>query len=444
MDLRRLIPSLSGPGVAATLTRGAGAALGVRVLSVFVNFAFHLVLARSVSLDSYGEYVYAFSWSMIAAFIGRSGMQIAVVRYTSRYVHACSWSMLRGLRTGSLVTVLLASTGVASIASACAWALGVTLDDGAGRAIYLAFFVSPLFSLLGVFEGLIRGLARPVSAIVADGVLRPFIAAFAVLAFTTLHRSPSAAETLAVTGLAALLALGYAVAALRQAWPDEARSVDRDISELRSWLLLGLMLLLMGGMSLVHSRADTIMLGILSDPSEVGLYAAASRFGQLMVVPLQAVNLVAAPMIARAHAAGASRDIQRIASTSAGLIAIVTIPIAVILLAFSSLILRLFGDQYAAGDAALEWIVIGQLINACSGSVAFLLTMTRHESSAALCTAAAAISNVCLNLVLVPRFGAQGAAASTACAVAIQNLGMLFVVRRLIGIDPTIYSFLRR
>lgn len=45
--------------------------------------------------------------------------------------------------------------------------------------------------------------------------------------------------------------------------------------------------------------------------------------------------------------------------------------------------------------------------------------------------------SIALNLLLIPRFGAVGAAIASSSAIAVWNFAMLLYVRRTIGIDAT-------
>ena len=60
------------------------------------------------------------------------------------------------------------------------------------------------------------------------------------------------------------------------------------------------------------------------------------------------------------------------------------------------------------------------------------MTMTGHQNRAAVHFGSAAALNIGLNVLLVPPFGAMGAAVATAVSMVAWNLAMLtFVVRRL-------------
>jgi O-antigen/teichoic acid export membrane protein len=124
--------------------------------------------------------------------------------------------------------------------------------------------------------------------------------------------------------------------------------------------------------------------------------------------------------------------------------------VAVIIVLFGKTILGLFGPGFIIAYVPLVILLTGQTINAMSGSVGFLMTMTGYEKQAAWIIGTGATANIALNAVLIPLFGILGAARilgaaiATASTTALWNVAMLIFVRKRLGIDPTIFSTIRR
>jgi O-antigen/teichoic acid export membrane protein len=98
--------------------------------------------------------------------------------------------------------------------------------------------------------------------------------------------------------------------------------------------------------------------------------------------------------------------------------------------------LGLFGSAYTGG-VAVVWIFAGAMLVASGcGTVDMVLAMggrTRWN----LCNVLAALSTmVIVDLVLVPRFGAAGAAVGLAAAVCVNNLAPLVQIFRTLGVHP--------
>nr|WP_277879386.1 polysaccharide biosynthesis C-terminal domain-containing protein [Coleofasciculus sp. FACHB-712] len=99
----------------------------------------------------------------------------------------------------------------------------------------------------------------------------------------------------------------------------------------------------------------------------------------------------------------------------------------------------LFGSSFVEGLPALVILTVGQMVNALSGSVGFLMTMTGHQREAALIIGSSAILNVVLNAALIPYLGINGAALSTALTTALWNIIMLVYVNKQLKINSTIF-----
>ncbi len=92
--------------------------------------------------------------------------------------------------------------------------------------------------------------------------------------------------------------------------------------------------------------------------------------------------------------------------------------------------MSLFGPEFATGASVLLVLVAGHGINVMTGPVGTVLVMTGHEKIMRNNVLAAAAVNIGLNLVLVPRMGALGAAVATAASLALVNGLSLLQVRR--------------
>jgi O-antigen/teichoic acid export membrane protein len=106
-----------------------------------------------------------------------------------------------------------------------------------------------------------------------------------------------------------------------------------------------------------------------------------------------------------------------------------TLPVILALLIFPEIVLGLFGPQFEQGAWPLRILALGQLIMIGIGPVETLLIMTGHGKQMRNIIGATAIANIAGNLLLVPLFGAIGAACSTAFCLAAMDVACLLMVR---------------
>lgn len=185
--------------------------------------------------------------------------------------------------------------------------------------------------------------------------------------------------------------------------------------ELRNFMAVGWPLVIAGMSINVYMRIDQVMLGRMMGDSGVGLFSAAVRVSEaLYFLPLAAAASVAPALTAARHRSVAEYE-RRMLSVMRVLVWL-GFGVAVIFATFSHPIIRvLYGPAYAGAAAVLTihaWIGVLVGLSLCGDQ---WLTNEGHIKYTMYRTVAGAVTNVLLNLSLIPRFGIIGAAVAS-CA----------------------------
>ncbi|MFM6520508.1 MAG: lipopolysaccharide biosynthesis protein, partial [Microcystis panniformis] len=77
-----------------------------------------------------------------------------------------------------------------------------------------------------------------------------------------------------------------------------------------------------GGLMLINSRIDILMLGAFKGPGAVGVYAVVSRVTSLIVFGLGILNNVLSPTFATLYAEGKREELQKLVTHSTRLISL--------------------------------------------------------------------------------------------------------------------------
>jgi methionyl-tRNA formyltransferase/O-antigen/teichoic acid export membrane protein len=164
---------------------------------------------------------------------------------------------------------------------------------------------------------------------------------------------------------------------------------------------------------LMNLRFDFLLLGALSGPTVLGIYAVASKFAELMRLVPTAVNYVLYPRFARLGRQGAVRDARHLLPRSTALTLVLTPIVAVA----SAIVLPImYGSQFRAAVLPAEIILIGLSVEgAAAVTSAFLLGIGRPGLNSWGMAAGVAVT-VSMDVVLIPRYGARGAALTSAVA----------------------------
>jgi O-antigen/teichoic acid export membrane protein len=174
--------------------------------------------------------------------------------------------------------------------------------------------------------------------------------------------------------------------------------------------------------AVIVQHFSTFVVARYSPIAELGIYSVALKVAALMSFVLFAVNAVVAPRFAALYANGDRHQLKELARHSGQLLLACAISMCLLLWLFADPIMGLFGKEFVQGAIYLKILALGQLVNVGTGSVVNLLIMTGHEKLHQRNTILIAILTCCLALILVPFYGAIGAATTTAVAMASQNL----------------------
>lgn len=163
-------------------------------------------------------------------------------------------------------------------------------------------------------------------------------------------------------------------------------------------------------MSNVYHRTGHLIVRWTLGDFALGIYAAATRFVDLLRGFVTIVLQVLMPRIALASQSG--QGVRKLAKVALAGISLVSIPLCAGLIATSHLLVPwLMGKAYLADVRLIRWVA-PYLITAPAASLfagTILFGMGRHRAYLAA-TAAGAICGVILNLVLTPWMGVTGAA----------------------------------
>jgi O-antigen/teichoic acid export membrane protein len=220
--------------------------------------------------------------------------------------------------------------------------------------------------------------------------------------------------------LGAILTAGFGV----WRWRLALRGIPNVVPRFETSLLLesSIPLFWVSSLQLVISWASTVSLGLLADSAAVGIFSAANRTAMLTSFVLMAVNSISAPKFAALHKQGDLATLGEIARKSAKLMALVASPVLAIFLLFPTWVMSLFGAEFASGATVLSILALGQFVNVVTGSVGWILIMCGYERLMRNNIAICAALSVSLNILLVPRLGAIGAAVATAVTLSLQML----------------------
>jgi len=242
----------------------------------------------------------------------------------------------------------------------------------------------------------VRGLSEPLLLLTAvliasrlGATLRSLSVAYVTTAFF-------------VTALAvAACARVFGASTLRQALTSE-----RHPGFIRFALPLGASDL----MGAILQKADTFMVASFAGLDALAVYTAAEFVARVIANPRYLFDYIIAPVVSEALQ---MRDRARVRYN----LALMTrwavtacLPIAVTVIVLRAEILGLYGATFVAGKGPLVILAVHNLVTGCLGLTPYVVAMGGRSRVFMINNACAAVLNIALGLVLVPRMGIWGAA----------------------------------
>lgn len=194
-----------------------------------------------------------------------------------------------------------------------------------------------------------------------------------------------------------------------------------------------------GLLTLVNLRLDVAILGAFAGPAVLGVYAVASKFAELLRLPGLAVTYVLYPRLAARSADEASRRAGGLLPRALGLTVLSAIP----LLAAVPLLPLVYGHAFAAAVVPAYILLAGLLGEGVAGVATAYLYGVGRPGTNSLAIGVAVVVTVLLDILLIPRLGAVGAALASSAAYATSSavlVGFFFNVRHTLAsrtADPT-------
>ncbi|MDB5471314.1 MAG: polysaccharide biosynthesis related protein [Caulobacter sp.] len=317
-----------------------------------------------------------------------------------------------------------------------------TLAGKSSAALYWALPLILIMSLAAARSAMLRGIGKVLEGQWPEQLLRPALLIGLALSWVAVGRAISPSVAVALTGLAALIALAVTMVQWAFAKPKALSGVTPVYRDM-AWLKAVIPFALSTGVLVISAQISLVILGAIRGAEEVAIFRVASQTAQLCALGYTAAIMNISPRIAAAYAGGDQPVMQRIARQGAMFATAFCVPAAIVLLIGGKPLLSLmFGSTYGVGAAAMGILAVGQVLNSSFGCGASLLNMTGHERDCTIALGGGMVLQIAGSFALVPLWGATGAAIAGVLGVLGSNIVLQRMAIARTGIDPAIWSSL--
>jgi O-antigen/teichoic acid export membrane protein len=376
-----------------------------------------LILARALGPSGRGTIAFITVTALVAARLAGLGIGEATAVFVARRPE------VRGALLTNVVTFMFGSALVAAaVACGALVALGDDRPAGVGAPELAILACATLVSALGesgyfflLGHDRIRALALITAT--ASWVYPLFLVALWSTVGLTVLRA-ALAWTVAES-IRALAYLGQSIRGVRLARFDSGLIGEAVRFGSRAWV---------GSLArFLNFRTDQILMGFLASEAALGVYAVAVNASEVLLYLPAAMATALLPAAARADAGlrteqalGAFRSaavVTAVAALAAALVGPLVLPLV-------------FGAPFEASVTPFVWLLPGALGFAATAVFSSALMAASSPGLSSVGPLVSLVLGVVLDVVLIPRFGAPGAAAAASAAFLAGGCAALVVFRR--------------
>ncbi|MCX6273595.1 MAG: oligosaccharide flippase family protein [Bacteroidetes bacterium] len=443
--MRRFLSGIVGDEEKKIFLKLTSQTLVLRLFGMALLYGNQVLMARLMGVSEYGYYTVIMTWINFLVAFSIFGFDHSALRFFSTYYNKQEWARARGFLRLSFRIIALAA-----VVCMIAWFLflwdkqqSVNIRDRYPRtyseAFLWAMFVIPLLAIIYQSSAIFRSIHQIKLSLASVYVMLPLGISIASVVYYKMNAGKMQVDgavlmNLLVTFLVAMFIIRKMKKRLRPKYGAEEPKYEAGL-----WFKTTVTFLAMNVLTLIIKQADILFVGHYFGPREAGIYSTAVKISALIPFGLSIVEYVYTPRISSMFLKNDHKKLQEYISHAARIIVFITIPLAIALIFSGKYLLMIFGKEFQSSYIPLIILIVGQLINALTGMVGALMTMTGNQNVYLMVYLAASFVDIILNITLVPRMGAVGAAIASAASIIVLNIFMYVLVRKRLGLKASIF-----
>lgn len=422
--------SSDSSGLADRLSAGTKALFSAQVLSMGANALLVLLLTR-VFLDpeEFGRLFFALAVLGFVSLFATLGVPKSTARYVTEYLETDDTQVRYVIRQSLLYLALL--VGVVCLALAATSGLLARLlgEPAIAPLLLVGSAYVAFYSASGHFSTLFQGFNRVTLSAVITAVSGVGRLVFAV-GFVLLGLGAIGVMLGYVAGSALAAVVGGVV--LYRRYYARLGETERPESGLTRRLLeYSVPLTVTKGANVLDKRVDTILVGLLLNPTAVGYYVVAKQISDVVSVPAGSFGYTISPAYGEQRAGGHVDRAARLYENALTHVLLFYVPAcAGVVLVAEPTVRFVFGPDYAPAAPVVQVFAGFILVNAVNKITNDGLDYLGRARSRAVIKSSMAVANFLLNLLLIPVMGVIGAAVATVMTYTVYTLGNVYIINQ--------------
>lgn len=443
--LKRKIQNLLSDTKFSEILSGSAWALGARIVGTLFGLVSSVIIARIYGAELVGIVAVVNSFLMLATILTVLGTDTSILRLIPE--HLVKYSPTSAFRVYHKAIYLVIGTSI--IFGTLFFCLSNQIAASVFRkpdwSLYIA--LASFFVLFNSLTQLNTQAVRGLKMIRIFALMQVFPQVFNLF-FLILLSLLVATKNVPVYALLGSLMFTGTIGLIFMEYGFRARRQPSDVVHslgIKKLLSISIPMLMTSAMTFVIGQTGVLVIGMFRSEAEVGYYAIAVKLATLTTFILSAINSIAAPKFSELFHSGKTDELFYIAKKSAKLIFWTSFPVLIGLIVFGKPVLSIaFGQDFKTAYPPLALLVLGQFVNAISGSTGYFMNMTGNEKTFKNIILTSAIINVLLSFILIPPMGIIGAAIAATISLILWNSVTLIYIKTKFGNTTGYFPFTLR
>lgn len=396
----------------------AASLLGSKVISQIINFFYIMLTARYLGAESFGLLSFALAFTGIFGIVSDLGVKKVLVRDLARDASLMREYLGKILVikitliafSFFLIVIFINILNYPELTRRVVYILCLSIVTGSIVETFYAVYQSQEKFAYESIGHVIR------TALLLAGALYAIVRGLSVEYFALLYL---------LSNMAVLL---FCVLLYVRKFPIP--KVRLDAGFMRAKMKVAVTFGLVGVFEVIYHWMDSVMLSFMKGDVVVGWYNAAYRLFLVTLFIPSVVSLVVFPVMSR-YSLSSFDSLKHIHLKYFRYLSIIGVLIGVSVTLFADTIIGLvFGGEFGPSIVALKILIWSSVLIFINGSFVRLFETTDRQLTVTKVCAGAAILNIFLNFLLIPRFSYIGASAATVFSELLITIFIIMLANR--------------
>jgi len=411
-----------------SLVKNSGLNIAGSAVSRILKYVAVLFAVKALGVTDYGYYVLGLAVMEIGSIFGNMGFQYAVFRFVPMYRGKGDINRVKGTILFSFEAVLVFGVIVSIIIFCCSEWISTIIFKKPDLSVFIKVlaFALPFVTLSRIISNIFKGFnvikynvaIYEIIVVVLRTVLFLFCLLLGLGAFGILY------SFLGSVFLGFLLGVYFVL----RIFPKIRDNSIKAVCDKKEIVHFSFPLFLTGFLNVFLNKTDILMLSYYVPAGEIAIYSISQRVAHFVMFISFATFAVFTPAVAELFGKGKYGEMEDNLKKTIRWSLITTVPIYVVIVVFAEGLLSIFGKEFCGGDMVLYVLATGFLINSVIGFSGQMLAVKGRAKLILFNSIGAALVNVCLNLVMIPKFGMIGAALATGFSILAVNVARTFEI----------------